>query len=104
MQGNFLALPFPEATFDAAYAPLTLRCHTHRTAAALPPYALRICGFHASVFLTADVPASAPPPHHSYCIEAACHAPTLIELYSQVFKARAAPACALRMCASATLV
>ena len=39
VQGNFLALPFPAETFDAAY-----------------------------------------------CIEAACHAPTLIELYSQVFK------------------
>ena len=39
VQGNFLALPFAENTFDAAY-----------------------------------------------CIEAACHAPRLIELYSQVFK------------------
>ena len=71
VQGNFLALPFPPATFDAACVPAvsTAVCHAAVFAGGVAADAWRVL-------------------RRRYCIEAACHAPTLVELYSQVFKAR----------------
>jgi hypothetical protein len=59
VQGNFLALPFPEATFDAAYAPLTLRCHTHHRGCA-PALRAACVRFHTPRLSSlADAPACA---------------------------------------------